>query len=98
MHDNHLIVVDASRKIVWDCTEDYGPKMDLLVFDHCVDDDAQYCVVLELKRLTEQPIGKRDQKLEKLIEENERRNESQQGDTKSMKGSEFFYSVKKSEK
>lgn len=66
MEVDYVIVADESKKIVWDCVEDHGLKMNLSGLDHFVGDDAKYCAVLELMRLAEQPIGKGGRKTIKI--------------------------------
>lgn len=71
---DHVIVVDASKEIVWNCVEDRGLKMDFSIFNDCVGDDAKYCVVLELKRLAKQPSAKRGRKSRKTDPEKRKAN------------------------
>lgn len=67
---DHVIVVDACKKPVWDCVEEYGPNMDPSLFDHFAGDDAKLRAVTEQKRLDVHPVGKRDQKVLKTDPEN----------------------------
>lgn len=48
---DHVVVVDAGNDIVRDWEKEYGLNMDLSVLDHCVDEDAKFCVVTRLNQL-----------------------------------------------
>lgn len=66
----NFFVVDAGNKIVYDCVEDYGVKMDPSVFDRCDRDDARFRAVTELRQLNVQSVRKRGRKPRKLNPEN----------------------------
>lgn len=47
----HVIVVDAIKKIIWDCVQEYGLNLDSYVFNHCIGEGERFCAVTKLKRL-----------------------------------------------
>lgn len=62
----YAIVVEAKKKIIWDCKEEYDRKTDLSAFDHCVGDFERLCGVPKLKRLDFRLSGNRDQRPRKM--------------------------------
>lgn len=53
---DQVVVVEAGKKVAWECVEEYVLNMDPSVFNHCVCEDEWFRTVNKLKRLEVQPV------------------------------------------
>lgn len=59
---DHVVVIDASRKLVFDCIETHAMRFESNVLDSCVGDGFQFLCISELRKLVLQPVGKKANK------------------------------------